>query len=98
VDAVAAVEAALMITGVTEDAPDTREYSFFPNPVAGMLTIEHSTKTSVQKLRIFSTEGKVIKTLWNIALPGTIDVSSLATGLYIFQADDATPALISVVR
>jgi Secretion system C-terminal sorting domain/DOMON domain len=64
--------------------------SIYPNPSSGMLTVK--TKTGLDKITVYSQTGGLIKT---IPVEGQkedneINVSGLATGIYIFELQNGT--------
>jgi hypothetical protein len=64
--------------------------SIYPNPSSGMLTVK--TKTGLDKITIYSQTGDLVKT---IPVQGQkedneINVSGLATGIYIFELQNGT--------
>jgi hypothetical protein len=64
--------------------------SIYPNPSSGMLTVK--TKTGLDKITIYSQTGDLIKT---IPVEGQkedneVNISGLATGIYIFELQNGT--------
>jgi hypothetical protein len=64
--------------------------NIYPNPSSGMLTVK--TKTGLDKITIYSQTGNLVKT---IPVEGQkedneVNVSGLATGIYIFELQNGT--------
>jgi hypothetical protein len=100
VDALAAVEAALLLSA-TSESPDreAEQLVFYPNPASADLNILSRGDTHViDMIRIYTTEGQLVRVQRNISLPGRIHLSGLSQGLYIVQADQYPPALIHVIH
>lgn len=101
VDALAAVEAALVISSVDEHEVShyqTGPFTLFPNPATTELNIKGDNYSSVETLRIFAPDGRLMFSAHDLALPAQVDVSGLAQGLYFVQVDNFIPAIIHVVR
>ncbi|TXF77489.1 T9SS type A sorting domain-containing protein [Chryseobacterium sp.] len=60
-----------------------KSFKIYPNPVSETLFVE--SKTKMQQLEIFSTEGKLIKTIQDNTDRFNINVSSLPVGLYYIK-------------
>jgi subtilisin family serine protease len=100
VDALAAVEAALLLSA-TSESPDreAEQLVFYPNPASADLNILSRGDTHViDMIRIYTTEGQLVRVQRNISLPGRIHLSGLSQGLYIVHADQYPPALIHVIH
>ena len=72
-------------------------YSIYPNPVSSELHIEAINKFETVKYTIVEAQGKVV--LEGIyEFNSTIDVSSLAKGVYIIQIENMEKGLLQFVK
>ncbi len=83
----------IFIDNLANEDFETVKYSIFPNPVANTLNIT-SGDFSEKQISIYSTSGKLVKTLKTSSNPITIDVSSFATGTYILNINNTTHKFI----
>ncbi|MDP5169290.1 MAG: M4 family metallopeptidase, partial [Bacteroidia bacterium] len=60
-----------------------QELSVYPNPAQGLLSVETSSVAS--SITIFSIDGKLVKSIAVNSSSNQIDVSGLASGLYLLQ-------------
>jgi subtilisin family serine protease len=101
VDALAAVEAALMVSSLDEPEVFTHQtgpFTFFPNPVMSTLNIKGDDRVILSSLKVFASDGRLMYVAHDLKLPAQIDVRGLAQGLYFVQADNFIPARIQIVR
>ena len=100
VDALAAVQAALMVTSTHElpTPPDEQVVVCYPNPVETDLHLMSSTVKEVDDLRLFTIDGQLILSKQHLVLPARVDVSAFPRGLYVVSADYYKPMLINVIR
>jgi len=61
-------------------------FSFYPNPVTNILTIDLSQSDILQKVSIYNSIGQEVLT----STQSTLDVSSLSKGVYIIEVETAT--------
>jgi subtilisin family serine protease len=100
VDALAAVEAALLLSA-TSDLParPEGELVLYPNPVSSQLNVlTRGDDRMVELVRIYTTSGQLVHEQRNIALPGRIHLRGLTNGLYVVHADQYPPALINIIQ
>ncbi|MFV0306044.1 MAG: T9SS type A sorting domain-containing protein [Moheibacter sp.] len=71
--------------------------NFYPNPVIDFLTI--STKKNIEEISVFNTSGQKVLNSTNVR-NGKIDVSSLPSGIYVFQVkmEDKKVETIKVIK
>ncbi|MFV0306045.1 MAG: T9SS type A sorting domain-containing protein [Moheibacter sp.] len=71
--------------------------NFYPNPVSNILTI--STKKNIEEFTVFNTLGQKVLNSTNVK-NGQIDVSSLSSGVYVFQVkmEDGKVETIKIVK
>jgi type IX secretion system substrate protein/fibronectin type III domain protein len=74
------------VTG-TEDIINKCEINIYPNPVKNELVIEMGGYESVIDVIICDLKGKIIMKRTKISSPATIDMSELASGLYIIHIE-----------
>lgn len=99
IDALAAVEAALMVSTVEEPVQGkVGPVIFFPNPASDYLNLRSTELQEIQSLRIFSTDGRLVQSTGALALPARVELHNLSPGLYVVQADHYVPGLIHVSR
>lgn len=60
---------------------DVNKITIYPNPASNSLTISNADKLNIKSITIYSTQGRVIKTVQ--LLENSISVEDLAEGLYI---------------
>jgi hypothetical protein len=100
VDALAAVEAALLLSA-TSDLParPEGELVLYPNPVSSQLNVlTRGDDRMVELVRIYTTSGQLVHEQRNIALPGRIHLRGFTNGLYVVHADQYPPALINIIQ
>lgn len=100
VDAVAAVEMAMMISS-THQVPDANRITTIrvhPNPARGSFFISSDILHTAGSMRIYASDGRIVYTTHNRSLPAMIDVPGLPEGLYVVQVDGAQPIRIMIVR
>ncbi|MEP3386596.1 MAG: T9SS type A sorting domain-containing protein [Reichenbachiella sp.] len=59
------------------------EISIYPNPTQGAITVNYSTKNTMESLSIWSITGNFINKFTNIQSGQSLDLSNLKTGVYI---------------
>ena len=77
----------LVISGV-EDYMSSLEASVYPNPVLNQLTIEFTDIQFGFQIDLFDINGKKVGTQPLVGLVNTIDVSTLAAGIYMLLLKD----------
>jgi hypothetical protein len=73
----------LTTTGINEVSFDENTIKVFPNPTAGIITIE--TLTSGKIIQLISIEGKVLKEIQSAKNQERLDLSELANGTYFLK-------------
>lgn len=70
-------------TKVPLNVEDDVEISIYPNPTHGTITVNYSTKNTMESLSIWSITGNFINKFTNIQSGESLDLSNLKTGVYI---------------
>lgn len=74
-------------TGIEETIDLNAMVATYPNPAYNLLTIEaFENTTTITELKVIDLTGKVLIEKINIGAKNTIDIDSLATGIYIIKA------------
>lgn len=91
------------ISGITGQAASTQkelkiEISIFPNPAKSALTIQFSEYNNSESLQILNVQGQLVKQvkleLNHNNISNSIDVSDLASGLYILKAGNISTRFV----
>ena len=99
VDALAAVEAAMLVSSVEEiEVSEKSPIVYYPNPVSTNLHIASKSVHSLSELKLYSADGRLIRMESNVQLPAVITVDQVPPGLYFVRADQYEPSLIHIVR
>lgn len=73
------------------------DFSYYPNPTTGLVSIK--SKNEIQSIAIYSLEGKLLDQFNGKQFDTKVDLSSYATGTYIFTLQfETTAASFKVVR
>ena len=98
VDALAAVQAALLISSTDDDIIADSPLTFYPNPVRSVLQITGEEHATIASFRIIAPDGRVVYVARDLALPAQVDMRTLPQGLYFVQADHYSPIIIHVIE
>lgn len=81
-----------VVTPTQLNEPADVEVKLFPNPASDQLSIQSAK--AIDEYRIFSTRGEIVEFGNRIEQGSTIDISSLAQGIYILKASSNGKAII----
>lgn len=76
-------------------SPDEQQFTLYPNPAADFITVNVLTEGEV---KITDITGKTVLTENSVSEENTIDVSFLATGIYIMSIDGKSSQKIVIAR
>ena len=86
------VESILGVNDTTLDAGVT----MYPNPAQGQVTIANSSNIVLERATMYDVNGKLVNTTDLGGMQGekTIDISSLAAGVYIVQIESENASIV----
>lgn len=78
-----------LVSGI-EDYKNENKYKLYPNPTAYSLFLSSKSEDKIAEVKIYNAEGRLVQTLAVNANEAEINVSGLASGLYVmsFQIGD----------
>ena len=88
VDALAAVEAALLFTDVDDFETTTATVNIFPNPSEGWVALEIENMVGETTFELFDVSGRLLKTYeWNLTnyQVEQVDLTALSSGVYFYK-------------
>ncbi|MEO5675471.1 MAG: T9SS type A sorting domain-containing protein, partial [Chitinophagales bacterium] len=88
------VDTCSAVTGVSEINANDKDFSVFPNPSFGKVTITLSQKVNTSfQLIISNSIGKVVRNSF-LSSPSTVDISSFPSGIYLLHVRTNHSAMI----
>jgi Secretion system C-terminal sorting domain/DOMON domain len=82
----------------TEDFTTLDKISVFPNPSNGLFSISKNNLTTINKIRVFDTNAKLLKEITTDSnFNNTIDISELSKGIYFMEISNDIDQVVKKV-
>lgn len=82
----------------TEDFTSLDKISVYPNPSNGVFSISKNNLTTINKIRVFDTNAKLLKEIATDSnFNNTIDISELSKGIYFMEISNDTDQVVKKV-
>jgi hypothetical protein len=87
------------ISSVAENNIETHNFTIYPNPTSTSLTISYSSQQIIKdRIQIYNSMGALVKTVDPKQSSTVIDVSELASGLYIVRLKNYPQQTVKFIK